>query len=403
MILTPERTPGLRRAAWRAIALLAIVAVAVAACGSDKKQTTAGVSAEPAGTTVSLALVGALAGDNANLGINIRNGAKLAVDEARSAGVKVELKEFDTQGSPDQASTLKDHLISDDTIIGIVGPAFSGETKAVLQPLETAGLVMISASATAADIPSTVPGSRVFHRIVADDDVQGASAGKYISQKLKAKTAAYIHDNTDYGKPLAEATQKASEAAGVKTVGNAAIDPKSQDFTAAVNSMKVLKPDVIYYGGYYAEAARLKKQLSDGGVTATFVSGDGTLDKGFIDLGGAAADGAQISCACNLATADSEGKLGEFARNYKQANDGKDPGAYSAEGYDAANILIAGIKAGNTTRPKLLDYVEGITQFAGISKTIRFEDNGNVKDTDVFFFEVKNGKIELLGSAANLR
>jgi branched-chain amino acid transport system substrate-binding protein len=67
-----------------------------------------------------------------------------------------------------------------------------------------------------------------------------------------------------------------------------------------------------------------------------------------------------------------------------------------------ASIFIAGIKAGNTTRPKLLDYVEGITQFEGISKTISFEDNGNVKGTDVFFFEVKNGKIELLGSTATL-
>ena len=70
--------------------------------------------------------------------------------------------------------------------------------------------------------------------------------------------------------------------------------------------------------------------------------------------------------------------------------------------YDAANILIEGIKAGNTTRAKLLDYVEGLTSYEGISKTISFEDNGNVKGTDVFFFEVKEGKIELLGSTAEL-
>jgi branched-chain amino acid transport system substrate-binding protein len=394
--------PRSHRALWRVIALLAVLVVAAAACGDDNKKTTAGGTTEPAGKTVSIAFVGALTGDNANLGINIRNGAKVAVEEANKAGLKIELKPFDTTGSPDQASTLKDQFINDDSIIGIVGPAFSGETKAVLQPLEDAGLVMISASATAADIPSTVPGSKVFHRLVPDDDVQGASAGKYIANKLKAKTAAYIHDNTAYGKPLAEGTQKAWEAAGVSTAGNAAIDPKSQDFSAAVNSMRSLKPDVIYYGGYYAEAGRLKKQLSDGGVTATFVSGDGTLDKGFIEAGGAGADGAQISCACNLATPESKGKLGAFAKAYKKANDGKDPGTYSSEGYDAASILIAGIKAGNTTRTKLLDYVEGITQFDGISKTISFEENGNVKGTDVFFFEVKSGKIELLGSTATL-
>ena len=36
------------------------------------------------------------------------------------------------------------------------------------------------------------------------------------------------------------------------------------------------------------------------------------------------------------------------------------------------------------------------------SKTISFEENGNVKGTDVFFFEIKSGKIELLGSTATL-
>src|SRR5437016_5742433 len=288
------------RARWRVIALLAVLVVVAAACGSDKKKASTGGTTKPAAKAVAIAFVGALTGDNANLGINIRNGAKVAVDAAKKAGLNVELKEFDTQGSPDQASTLKDQFIDDKTIIGIVGPAFSGETKAVLKPLEDAGLVMISASATAADIPSTVPGGKVFHRLVPDDDVQGASAGKYIANKLKAKTAAYIHDNTAYGKPLAEGTQKAWEAAGVRT------------------------------------------------------SGDGTLDKGFIDAGGAGADGAQISCACNLATTDSPGKLGEFAKAYKAAT-GKDPGTYSSEGYDAAGILLAGIKAGKTSRPTLLD------------------------------------------------
>ena len=139
-----RRSPRTR---WRVIALLAVLVVVAAACGSDKKKASTGGTTKPAAKAVAIAFVGALTGDNANLGINIRNGAKVAVDAAKKAGVNVELKEFDTQGSPDQASTLKDQFIDDKTIIGIVGPAFSGETKAVLKPLEDAGLVMISASA----------------------------------------------------------------------------------------------------------------------------------------------------------------------------------------------------------------------------------------------------------------
>jgi branched-chain amino acid transport system substrate-binding protein len=388
-----------QRAVWRVIALLAVFMLVATACGDDKKETTTGAT-EPAVKTYKIAFVGPLTGDAANLGINIRNGAKVAAEQAK--GVKIEVEEFDTKGDPAQASTVKDQFINDDKILGIVGPTFSGETKAVLPSLEEAGLVMISASATATDIPATVPGGKVFHRIVPDDDVQGKSGGEYIAKKLKATTAAYIHDNTDYGKPLAEGTQKVWEQSGVRTVGSEAIDPKSEDYSAAVNSMKRLNPNVIYYGGYYSQAGKLKKQLTDGGVTATFVSGDGALDPGFIEAGGAGANGAQLSCACNLATEESPGKLGEFATAYKQVNGGKEPGTYSSEGFDAANILIAGLKAGNDTRPKLLDYVEGLTSYDGISKTISFEDNGNVKGTDVFFFEVKEGKIELLGSTSEL-
>jgi branched-chain amino acid transport system substrate-binding protein len=390
--------PRSHRNLWPVIALFAVLMLVATACGDDKKETKTGVT-EPAVKTYKIAFVGPLTGDAANLGINIRNGAKVAAEQA--TGVKIELLEFDTKGDPAQASTVKDQFINDDSIIGIVGPTFSGETKAVLPSLEEAGLVMISASATATDIPSTVPGAKVFHRLVPDDDVQGKSGGEYIAKKLQAKTAAYIHDNTDYGKPLAEGTQKVWEQSGVQTVGSEAIDPKSEDYSAAVNSMKRLNPDVIYYGGYYSQAGKLKKQLTDGGVDATFVSGDGSLDPGFIEAGGAGANGAQLSCACNLATEESPGKLGEFAKAYKALN-GKEPGTYSSEGYDAASILIQGIKAGNTTRPKLLDYVEGVKQFKGISKTISFEDNGNVKGTDVFFFEVKEGKIELLGSTSEL-
>ena len=82
----------------------------------------------------SIAFVGPLTGDSANLGINIRNGAKTAVQEFNDANpnYKITLKEFDTQGDPAQAPTVLDKYINDDKILGLVGPAFSGETKAVL-------------------------------------------------------------------------------------------------------------------------------------------------------------------------------------------------------------------------------------------------------------------------------
>lgn len=400
-----------RKGLWRILVLLLTATLVLAACGNDDEDTTTGgtdTTAAGGGAdkkTIGLAFVGPLTGDAANLGINTRNGIKVAIEEANAKSEKYEyvLKEFDTQGDPAQAPTQADKYIPDEEIIAVVGPEFSGETKAVLPTLEDAGLVMVSASATNTALPTVVPNSKVFHRIIPDDDVQGAGLTDYITKKLAAKNAAYVHDNSEYGKGLAEGTQKLLEGQGVKTALVEAIDPKGQDYSAAVNKVKAADADFIFYGGYYAEAGRLKKQLTDAGVTAKFVTGDGALDKGFIEASGAAGgEGALITCPCKLATTDAPGELGAFATKYKELN-GADPGTYSTEGYDATLLVVEGIEAGNDTREKLLSYLEDtFTSYAGLSKTIEFEENGNVKSGDVFVYEVKGGKITELGSTVTL-
>ncbi len=390
--------------ALRSLAVLAVAALSLSACGDGggDNDTSAGQAGGDR-RTYSIAFVGPLTGDNANLGINIRNGAKVAVQEAnRGSGPRIELKEFDTQGDPAQATTLKERFINDQSIIGIVGPTFSGETRAVMQSLQEAGLVMVSASATNAQLPTAVPNQTVFHRLVPDDDVQGKGVADYVTRRLNARRAAYVHDNSEYGKGLADGTRTLLEAAGVPTVANDAIDPRSQDFSAAVNRLRSANPDLIFYGGYYSEAGRLRKQLVDGGVRVRFLSGDGSLDAGFVTAAGAAgAEGAQLTCACKLATEDAGGKLGEFARNYRQANNAP-PGTYSTEGYDAANILISGIRDGKTDRRALLDHVENLGTYEGVGKSISFEPNGNIRATGVFVYEVRGGKLNVLGTTEEL-
>jgi len=392
------------RAGWKIVAVVSVAALMLAGC-SDSEGDTAGGDA-PGRQTYKLAFVGPLTGPNANLGINIRNGATVAIEQANAAGgdVKFELAEFDTQGDPAQASTAKDRFINDAAVRGVVGPTFSGETRAVLPSLQAAGLVMVSASATNAELPTVEPNQTVFHRLVPDDNVQGKGVTDYVTKKLTVTRAAYIHDNADYGKALADGTREQLEKAGVATVLNEAIDPKSQDFSAVVNSVRALSPppDMIFYGGYYSEAGRLKKQLTDGQVTVRFLSGDGTLDIGFVASAGApAAEGTQVTCACKLATTDAPGKLGEFATAY-QARWNLAPATYSTEGYDSANILIKGIREGKTTRQALLDYVENLGTYEGAGKPIEFEANGNIKAGDVFVYEFKGGKPTELGTTDSL-
>ncbi len=387
-----------RNGRWRLLGVLLAAALVVGACGEDDQGGTAGGTGEGGGggKQVTIGFVGAKTGDNANLGLNIRDGVKLAVEEANAEGgdVRINLKEFDTAGDPAQASTVKDQFIGDTSIVGIVGPAFSGETKALIPSLQDAGLVMISPSATNKDLPTVVPNATVFHRIIADDALQAGGVARYLIDVEKPASVAYVHDNSEYGKPLAADVEKAAAAGGLRTATVETLDPKAQDFSATVNKVKASNAGAVFYGGYYAEAGRLKKQLTDAGYKGIFISGDGSLDPGFIESAGATgAEGARLSCPCNLALEQSTGTLKEFYDNYKSSI-GKEPGLYSPEGYDAAKLLIEGIKAGNDTREELLRYVEEeVGTYEGISKTIEFEENGNLRSKTFFVFQVKDGEI----------
>ncbi len=386
---------------WKLFAVVGALGLVAMGCGGGDEGTSAGGGGGGGaqGETVTIAFMGALTGDSANLGINIRDGVRLAVDNANAAGEgpTIVLKEFDTAGDPAQAGTVKDQVIADGDVIGVVGPAFSGETKAVIPAFEDAGLVMVSPSATNKDLPNIVPGGRVFHRVIADDALQADGIATYLAQTVRPASVAYVHDNSEYGKGLTDDVAALSGQQGVTpaTPAPLTLDPEAQDFSSTVNAVVSSGADVVFYGGYYSEAGRFKKQLTDAGFTGTFISGDGSLDRGFIDAAGPQfAEGARLTCPCNLAFATSESeKLRSFFEQHT-AEVGKDPGLYSPEGYDAANILIEGIKAGNTDRASLLSWLEeDFTNYEGVSKTVEFAENGNVTSRDFFVFQVKDGDL----------
>ncbi|MDP1819463.1 MAG: branched-chain amino acid ABC transporter substrate-binding protein [Acidimicrobiales bacterium] len=389
-------------------AVVAGLSLVAAACGDDDDAaTTDDTNAAPSEEVAeySIAFVGPLTGDAANLGIFIRDGATAAVEQFNEEhdDIEITLEEFDTQGDPAQAPTVAADYVNDDSILGLVGPAFSGETKAVLPTLEENGLVMVSASATNATLQDTVPGGKSFHRVLADDAAQAEGLVKYLTTDLQPASIAIIHDNSEYGQGLAVqqlATQLAET--DIEIVATEAIDPDSEDYSAAVNTVKTANPEAIFFGGYYEEAGTLAKQLKDEGVEATFISADGSLDLGFIESAGDAAEGAQISCPCNLATTNSPGALGEFATAYEEII-GSPPGTYSTEAFDAANILMTGIAEGATDRAALLEYVEGLTDVTyAISKDVVFAETGNIEARGIFLFEVKDGEFAPLVATDDL-
>jgi branched-chain amino acid transport system substrate-binding protein len=352
-------------------------------------------------TSLKIGFMGDLTGENAAIVIPPRNGAKLAIDEynATNPKVKLELVEYDSQGKPDQATPLIQKAITQDKIAALIGPAFSGESKAVGSVLEQGKIPSVSPSATNPGLAKN--GWTYWHRVVANDDDQGPGIAEFLTKAKSAKKAFVLSDDQEYSVGLADAMAKTFEAQGV-SVQRDKFSKDASDYSSTVSKVRSFNPDVIAYGGYYAQAGRLLKQLRDGGVTATFASGDGSLDAQLVSgAGAAAAEGAVLGCPCNIPFGAASGDLKAFSDKYK-AKFNVDPAIYATEGYDAATVFIKAIEAGNTASDKINEYLKS-ESFTGVSKPIKFKTNGEPDAKTIFIYQVKGGVIKLLGDAASAK
>lgn len=353
--------------------------------GKEVKAEAGVAAADPAGdgkatcAPVKIAMAGALNGPDAALGINIKNGVQLALDKHNAAnpGCQIELRTFDTEGDPQKATAIAPQIVDDASIIGLVGPAFSGETKATGGVFDQAGLVAATASAT--NVTLSEQGWKTFLRGLANDGVQGPSVANYMKNTLGDKKICVVDDSTDYGTGLAKAVRDTLGPVADPAC-NISVKKGDKDFSAAVTQVKGASPDSVFYSGYYAEAAPFVQQLRDAGFTGKFASADGTKDPEFVKQAGSASKDAVLSCPCGPASA-------AFSDEYTKKF-GQGPGTYSTEGYDLGTILAKGIDSGAVTREALLDYAKKY-EGQGVARKYQWTDNGELTTTLIWIYKVQ--------------
>ncbi|TML32037.1 MAG: branched-chain amino acid ABC transporter substrate-binding protein [Actinobacteria bacterium] len=332
-----------------------------------------------------IAYFGALTGSSANLGVNIEQGAELAVVQYNDKNGKdcVTIKKFDSQGKPDVAPGLARQLVTDKKIIGIVGPPFSGESEAANPIFNDAGIPLITPSATRVSLSSH--GWKVFHRAVANDGAQGPGAANYIKNVLKATKVFVADDQSAYGAGLADVV-KSTLGSLVAGTDKTDADGKQTDFSATVNKIVQSGATAFFYGGYYQNAGLLRKQLTAANWKGTLVAGDGVDDPGYATAAGNdAAAGTIVTCPCSPASKAGGSFVGDYKTKW-----GVDAGTYSDVAYDAMNIFLKGIDGGNTTPDKMLSYINSVN-YSGVANTYKFTSTGELDPSLIKVWAFKFG------------
>lgn len=339
-----------------------------------------GSGLDPAGdgkavcASVDIGMMGAITGANYALGNNVYGGARLAVDRFNKANPRcqVTLRQFDTVGSPTLAGQLAPQVAATDSVIGVIGPVFSGETSAAGQTLSDAGLPFMSLGT---NVSLSNKGWRTYFRGTASDDAQAPALTRYLTGTAGYRRVCVIMDNTDYGTGLGAAAKVTMGAAADPAC--AVTVPAGEDFGPAVERIAAARPDAVLYTGYYPEAAVLLQRLRQAGITAAFATGDGALDPAFTRAAGASMSGTLVSCPCGPATA-------AFFDEYR-ALVGSAAGVNSVEAYDLTAILLRGIASGKTSRADLLAFLKNYSG-EGLAHHYRWTGTGEPSSPRVWVY-----------------
>jgi branched-chain amino acid transport system substrate-binding protein len=352
--------------------------------------------------TVKIGFMGDLTGSNSSLVVGSRDGAKLAFKLANQAGdlpVNVEIVVLDNKEAGEAtAAPLAQQLINDSAVVGVVGPAFSGETSVATPLFCRAGITNLTPSATRVDL--TAQGWHTFFRGLGDDNQQSVAAAKLMVAK-GFKKIAVVNDKSAYGQGLGQGIVKELRGtSGVTVVLDEGISPTT-NYRSLVDSLLAKQPDAVYYSGYVAQAPLVVKQMRDAGLTAQFLSGDGSKENAFIKTAGASvSEGVLFTCPCLDPTVATDPAAKDFAAKFR-AEYGHDAPIYAAEGWDMAQIFIAAFKAGKTDRKGVLDFVTDLKDFVGLTKTFNWTTDPAAlhepTQKGVNIYDIKGGRIRLVG------
>jgi len=361
-------------------------------------------AAEAAPKTLTIVYQGPLTGANAQTGQDQVLGVKTALEiyNATNPAVKVNLLQADDQGDASVASTVAAGIATNPSVIGVVGPAYSGASIASFPAYIASGLPQVSPSATnvsLTDPKSPNRGFPFFHRVIATDALQGPALVRFAVKGVSSPKIYVIDDQSSYSTGLRDLVNTYISAQKLTKIGSDSIPAGTIDFTSAAAKIKSAAANVVIYTGYYSDAGKLAKALHDNGYTGVFAGGDGVLNNGFIPAAGApAAEGARLtSGSIPFELAASEAEKAAFTKTTGLASAAGH--AYVTEAFNATNVFLDLIAKGDLTRPAIESGIANGTFPIVGGGSISFTRYGEVKGgAPIGGFQVVNGVIKYLGA-----
>ena len=378
---------------WRTVGgmllIVTLLGVLLAACGPG--QSTINPDSYNYKGEILIGYAGPLTGSQAAVGIDLWHGAELAaLHYNRQGGVlgyKVVIVPLDDQADGEVAVGVAQELVSKQ-VKAVVGHYSSGATMPASSIYAQASILEVTTMASNPAISQQ--GFATFFRVCPVDSVQGPFDADFAVNQLGAKRIAIVYIGGDtYSEGLRDEFARRAQELGAAVVETYPyVDPPA-DFGDTVARLQGDAPDLVFFSGYYPGGDLLLRQMREAGLGATFLSGDGSFEYGFLRDAGKASEGAYISSLFPdvLATPAMADWVKEFRTLYRYQ-----PGINSPAGYAAVQVIVEGMKRANSfDAAKVAEAIRTMTVETPYGP-LQYDGKGDLAQQKIPMFVVQQGQ-----------
>jgi branched-chain amino acid transport system substrate-binding protein len=344
--------------------------------------------AAPAQAETLIGVAGPMTGTLAWMGEQMERGAQQAVADVNAAGgvrgEPVRLITVDDFCDPEQAVAAAQKLVSD-RVIFVVGHFCSGASIPASEVYEAAGVLMISPASTNPML--TELGRTNVFRVTHRDDATGIIAGNYLADQWPDQKIAILHDNTVFGKRLAEETRKQLNRRGLREASYQTYSPGQADYRAEIDRLQAAEVGVVFIGCYHPEIGLMARLARDRGYPVQLVTGTTLASEDFGLIAGPGAEGALF---LDVADPRRGAAAAPAVERFRAA--GFEPEGYTLYAHGAVEVWAqAAEKAGSLDLPTMIAALREL-EFDTVLGPIDFDDKGDLSVQNPVWYIWRGGE-----------
>jgi branched-chain amino acid transport system substrate-binding protein len=347
-----------------------------------------------------------LTGATANFGVNMRRGVEICLKEFNEAGGyqgrQVEVIFLDDQVKPEIAVNNVTRFITQDKVIGVLGPVNSGNALAFRPKVEEAEIPTIVPISTSVSVVydtgvyeegKSKPSPWMF-RTSMQDNYQVETILAY-AKKKGWDAIGLMHDTSGYGTASKDTAEKLIPASGFKILATETYNIGDTDMTSQLQKLQAAGVKQIINFGLGPEDANLLRSAQKINYKVQWSGAWGWTDPVVLDLAGKDLAEGVISVASF--TIDASPAAADFHQKMLSAYKEDPFPITSAQGYDAAHIMFLALAKSGPDPKKLRDAIEQVDGFKAVTsapeKPFGPARHHSLEGKDMFAATFKNGQL----------